>query len=706
MSEIKPKILLVDDRAENIFALKQTLKSLDADLIEAYSGEEALSMVLRHEFALILLDVQMPGMDGFETASFIRENAATSHIPIIFVTAISKEDKYVFKGYDVGGVDYLYKPIDPDILKNKVKVFLELYQKQQQLKTALGKVERLNYQQQLLLKCAGEGIIGLDLDGRIAFANPAACHMLDEHEDFIVGKVFKEFILKDEFMPEKNGGIPTDINVSQWQSNCIYSSSDTIFLRADGQQVPVEYTAAALSESGKKVHGGVIIFQDISDRKEVEKQLVYMAKYDHLTGVANRRLFKEFLEDAIARAERHKRYISLLFIDLDHFKDINDTLGHDIGDLLLMSVANRLKASIRKVDLVARLGGDEFAIVLDDITNEDDGHLVANKILNILTPTHQLAQHQLYLTPSIGVSTYPKDGRTPDTLIKAADKAMYVAKNSGRNGIRVFENSMMDEDLERAQIEQELRIAIEQEQFTLFYQPFVNAETHQVQGAEALIRWFHPVRGMIPPDEFIPIAEESGLIKELGYWVAKRACNDAKNWGIVGNNKNFILSINVSVRQICDSDFIQRISEILLESQFPSNALELELTESTLMTDPEETRRVLDKLKQIGLKVAIDDFGTGYSSLSYLRYLPLDTLKIDRVFIKDIGRDKHGEAIIKTTIMLAHSLNLRVVAEGVETLEQANFLRELNCEVLQGYYFYRPAREGEYQKEFLIATVE
>jgi diguanylate cyclase (GGDEF)-like protein/PAS domain S-box-containing protein len=689
------KILIVDDISANIFSLKLQLKSLEhIEVVEANSGEQALSQVLRHEFAVILMDVQMPGMDGFETAEVIRDNLATAHVPIIFVTAISKEEKYVFHGYDIGAVDYLYKPVNPVVLRSKLKVFIDLYRQQQQTREAYTKMKQLHRQQLLLLRCAGEGIIELGLEGDVIYANPAACSLLAYGSTDIQGKNCTT-LLNDDIL-SRSFDSPLIQPVSAWIPNQIYRDSEAYFRSSQGVIFPVDYTAAALTEEDNRITGGVLIFQDISDRKEVEKQLIHMAKYDQLTGLANRRMFKDFLDNSMIRATRHKRIVALLFIDLDHFKQVNDTLGHDIGDLLLKSVANRLQLVVRKTDLVARLGGDEFAIILDDISCVEDALRVGQKILVAMAPAHQLAGHELIHSPSIGVAIYPNDTNSAEGLIKAADKAMYHSKRHGRNQVQVYLTSMQEAEQREQRFEQELRYALEHNELVLFYQPIVDSQDFSVRAIECLIRWQHPSRGLVAPGHFIEQAEKLGLINEIGFWVVLTACQQGKIWQQSGHFCR--LSVNLSVQQLKDANFVEHIANILESTGFDARWLEFELTESTIMDDPEKACSVLNRIQALGARIAIDDFGTGYSSLSYLRHLPVDTLKIDRSFIRDIGRDSHCEAIIKSTVTLAHSLKLQVVAEGVETEEQALFLREQQCEWLQGYHFYKPMPVNELTK--------
>ncbi|OED43930.1 hypothetical protein ACH42_08795 [Endozoicomonas sp. (ex Bugula neritina AB1)] len=432
----KVKILVVDDRPENLLAMDKLLKPLGAEVHKVDSGEKALGEVLHHQFAVILLDVQMPGMDGFETATLMHSNKQTANIPIIFVTAINKDQAYVSKGYEAGAVDYLPKPIVPDILLGKVKVFLRLEEQRLQLEQVSQELRTISRNNKLLLDCASEGIMGLDKKGQITFINPTACNMLSGTEDAFLDTHISQFLFAGEDSPE-----------AQWEGSEIHQKclgeGEHLTLGSDlykvsGASFPVEINVAAMVDSQKKVQGAVLVFQDITERKKLEEQLLQMAKYDSLTGLANRSLFMEFLGASLARSERRNKITAVMFLDLDHFKEINDTLGHDAGDRLLNSVAKRIQNCVRDGDLVARLGGDEFAIVLDDVVDAEDARIVAEKILEDLKKPHDLGAAEKAVGTSIGIAAFPEAGKEPDSLIKAADEAMYVAKKGGRNGYRFY----------------------------------------------------------------------------------------------------------------------------------------------------------------------------------------------------------------------------------------------------------------------------
>lgn len=681
----KPNVLIVDDRPENLLVLEKVLSRLDINIVKADSGNKALSLILEHEFALVILDVQMPDMDGFETAALIRSDSLHHHIPIIFVTAISKDEKHVFEGYEAGAVDYLFKPINDQILLSKVSVFVAL----ETQRMALAGLYRQN---QLLLNCAAEGIIGIDKKGGITYANPMAAKKLEMKEDELIGKHIHLLMY-----PHGNG-----VSIPAWKDSPVYTvfvdgqnlkEPDGLFWRPHtGESFPVEYTVATLKEEDSKASGGVILFHDITERKQIENRLYQLAKFDRLTGLNNRTVFSEFLDREIGMAERHGRNLAVLLIDLDNLKDINDTKGREVGDMVLKSVAGRLKNSIRAGDLVARFEGNVFAVVLVDIINSESPAWIAKKILKQLTPSHNVAGYEIFTRAGIGITTYSNGHTTAEELIQAADIAMRQVEKEGTNAFRFFSPEMQEQVRERLWIEEDLRQYLEQDDLDVHFQPQVDAKNETIIGMEALIRWKHAEHGMISPVRFVSIAEESGLIMPMGAWIMKKACSDFVKFLSLIPDKKLILSIavNVSVRQLMQEDFVSFVKKTLTETNLSPECLELEITESTLLDDPKKALNALKGIHELGCRVAIDDFGTGYSSLSYLRRMQIDCLKIDLSFVRNIGKNKNDEVIVKAVINLAHHLGLNVIAEGVETEEQAAFLKKNGCDVLQGYYFGRP----------------
>jgi diguanylate cyclase (GGDEF)-like protein/PAS domain S-box-containing protein len=445
---------------------------------------------------------------------------------------------------------------------------------------------------------------------------------------------------------------------------------------------------AVRNEHGQVVEF-VMICSDITHRKEAENKIVYQANYDELTGLPNRTLFLDRLKQSIMRCKRESAMLALLIIDLDRFKNINDSLGHSIGDQLLKRVSEILESSLRKTDTLARLGGDEFAVVLAPIFGPRNASRVAQNLITKLSEPIRLSSYEVTIGASIGVALYPNDATFPEDLVKGADSAVYKAKEKGRNNYQFYTEDMQLAALRRLSMERDLRSALENEQFELHFQPQVDAKTELVVGVETLIRWNHPNKGWIAPIEFIPLAEDTGLIIPIGDWVLAQACLQIKSWQQQGIAPKSI-AINVSGRQFLASDFVKKVEKIVFDTGVNADSVELELTESMLVDDVELALQTLNKLKFMGIKLSVDDFGTGYSSLSYLKQFPLHTVKIDQSFVRDINTDEDDRAIVDAIIQMGHALGLYIIAEGVEEQEHVKYLTDVGCDALQGYYFSRP----------------
>lgn len=473
------------------------------------------------------------------------------------------------------------------------------------------------------------------------------------------------------------------------ENKSISFGMSSILLRRDGGEFGVEDIVTPIRDASGSLTGALLVFRDVSEARGMALKMAYLAQHDTLTDLPNRALMHDRMAQAIVLAGRHQRKAALLYMDLDHFKNINDSLGHPIGDKLLQVVADRLLTCVRYSDTVSRHGGDEFVILLAEIEYSQDAALCAEKMLNTLAAPIVIDSHQLHISSSIGISVYPDDGNDAETLIRNADTAMYHAKSSGRANFQFFRQALNDRIIQRQSLEGSLRNALEQHQFILHYQPKINLESGVITGVEALVRWQHPEQGVISPALFMPVAEECGLMQEIGQWVLREACRQAQVWRHAGLDIRRI-AVNISSLEFRARNFIGNTRAILAETKLPAEYLELELTEGALMADLETTQSRLTELKQMGVRIAIDDFGTGYSSLNYLKRFPIDTLKIDRSFVQCMTKNPTDAAIVSTVIGMGKNLNYSVVAEGVETQEQHLFLQAQLCDESQGHHFSRP----------------
>jgi diguanylate cyclase (GGDEF)-like protein/PAS domain S-box-containing protein len=686
--ENRAKLLLVDDKPENLLVLEKLLKNLPVEIYKATSGNQALSLTLENDFILILMDVQMPGMDGYEVKDVLSWDDRTKHIPVIFVTANYADEIHQLKGYQYGAVDYLFKPINEQILLSKVKVFLELYEQRLRL-------QQLQQRYQLILDTAGEGVIELDEKGIIRFCNPTAAKALKYTTKELIGKNFIIIFNNSETENVLNE-MPIYQECKQGKKS---HNEDTIFFNKAKAQVPVSYTATPLYNEQQNFSGIVVVFSDITLRKTTEEQLTQLALYDHLTGLPNRFLFERSINQALSKAARHRRSMAVMFLDLDHFKNINDTLGHDYGDLLLQKVGKRVQACLRLSDTVARLGGDEFAIILDEIESPRDARITAEKIIESLKPPFTLNSHEVFTSTSIGIAIYPITGENSASLIKNADIAMYKAKHQGRNSYCFYSSNMSEKNLFRLNLSQNLRYALERNEFFLCYQPRLNIETNKITEIETLLRWNHPQHGVVLPHEFVPLAEEAGLMLEIGNWVLATACQEAQPW-LNQYSEIKRLSVKLATSQLINIDIPALIQTILEKVEFDPHKLEIELHETLITTHIKRIEKTLQKLHALGISTIIDNFCTGYLSLSILKTLPIDALKIDRTFVHNIPANPNDTAIVKASIALAHSLNLKIIAAGVETEETIAFLKEQGCDQIQGFLFSKPLIASE-MSEFL-----
>jgi len=532
-----------------------------------------------------------------------------------------------------------------------------------------------------------DGIVTVADDGVIEFGNPAAARIFGCAPEALVGLRVGDLIAASQRARSHEGAAPAPLDIAALPRQSLL---EVVGRRRDGTTFPIELSVADLPEP----HIVAVTVRDITARKATEEQILFHATHDVLTGLPNRGLFDDRLATALKHCARQEDMLAVMFLDLDRFKIINDTLGHTIGDTLLVALSRRLRAAVRAEDTVARMGGDEFIFILRGLRGAEDAVKPAQKILEAIRPPFHVGGHELHVTASIGISLYPVDGPGPDQLLKCADMALYRAKEHGRDRLQLYNPTFNVRVFEQMVLEGRLRRALEQRQFLLLYQPQIELDSGAVVGFEALLRWRHPELGLVSPHEFVPLAEESGLIEPLGNWVLRTACQQYRAWREAGLPP-FRLAINMSARQFQRSGLEGRIREVLAETAMDAARLELELTESVLMQEGDHTAALLETLSDHGIGLALDDFGTGYSSLSYLKRFPITRVKIDRCFVRDIATGGGDAAVARAVIAMAHGLGVEVVAEGIETLEQLAVLRRYGCDEGQGFLLGRPVAASE-----------
>ena len=688
-----PVVLVVDDDDTARLWAQTSLGQAGFDVVEAADGLEALDVLQERRPDIILLDVEMPKLDGFGTCTRVRALPQFETVPILMVTGLD-DTTSIDRAYAAGATDFATKPINWSILSHRLRYMLrssEVVHKLATSQATLTNAQRIarlgNWEWELesnTMSWSDEvyRIIGLEPGAATPSVDTFLERVTSDQRDRI----------RTWFANASKTGQPANL-------------THLIFL-PDGSERSVHHEAETIVDTAGKTTHLQGTLQDITERQRAEDKIHQLAYFDSLTSLPNRESFKERLRQKVARATHHANPFATLFIDLDDFKRINDTLGHAVGDLLLKAVAERLVGGVRTSDavtrfadghgeeLVARLGGDEFTILVSDLQNSEDAAAVARRILAMLSKPFTLAGHEVFITPSIGIAVFPQDGEDAETLLKNADTAMYSAKRAGKNLYQFYDVSMNATALKRLTLDTHLRKALDQGEFVLHYQPQMDLVNGSIDAVEALLRWHNPELGMVSPAEFIPLAEENGLIIPIGEWVLRTACAQAKAWREDGLPLSRV-AVNISALQFAQTDFIALIAQILQDTGLEPNGLELEITETLLAMDVERTVHTLSVLKDMGLQLSIDDFGTGYSSLSYLKRFPIDRLKIDQSFVRDIVSDPDDAAIAMAVIGLASSMNLGVVAEGVETEAQLQFLKDKRCHEVQGYYLSRPLPPDE-----------
>ena len=688
MTEPRRTILVVDDSADARMVMRAALRKAGFDVREAEGGQDALNQFRAAACDLVMLDVEMPDMSGHEVCAVLRAEAGPQ-LPIVMVTGMD-DVASVETAFSVGATDFISKPVNWALLGHRVRYLFR------GLKTLqdLGAAEARNA---AILNAIPDLLFEVDIDGRFIDYRAPNNHLLSLPAEDLLGKSVADVL------PAAAAEI---CMVALHAAHANGASSGAQF------ELPLQEGGAwfELSVSSKAVRAGdtprlVVLSRDITERKRAEAGIAHLAHYDSLTGLPNRLSFLKRLDREVNAAEKRCTKLAILFMDLDGFKNINDSMGHATGDLILQQVAERLRDGLRPKDVLARaptlgadsrssegdlarLGGDEFTAMVLDIARPQDALAVASRIGAVMRKPFVLQGREVILTSSIGIALYPQDGTDAATLLKHADTAMYHAKKSGRDNAQLYCSSLTSDVVKRMDLDAGLRLALERDEFHLVYQPQVDAQSGRICAVEALIRWTHPTRGLVSPLEFIQLAEDNGLIDRIGLWVLRTACADGARWNRLGPPLK--VAVNLSPLQLNDAQLPGWVASTLAQTGLPAGLLELEVTEGALMANTTATRQSLHELRDQGISIALDDFGTGFSSLAYLTRMPISHIKIDKCFVTGLLQGGENEAIVRAVLAMASSLGMRVTAEGVETLGQAQALKAMACDGLQGFYFSRP----------------
>jgi diguanylate cyclase (GGDEF)-like protein/PAS domain S-box-containing protein len=689
MSHPHNNLLLIEDnpgdaKLVEIALTKTRFGPFQLEWVENLS--DGLKRLRKGGIDAVLADLSLPDSQGIETLDRIL--MAAPRIPILVLSGLDDED-IASQTVKHGAQDYLPKNhLDTYTLSRAVRNMIDRKIAEDALFT---EKERA----QVTLNSIGDAVLCTDSSGKITYLNTVAEKMTGWSRQEASGRPLADVFQIIDGVTRQPAENPMDTAVAQ--NKTVSLTANCILIRRDGHESAIEDSAAPIHDRDGNGTGAVIVFHDVSAARSMSLQLTHSAHHDFLTDLPNRILLNDRLTHAIAAARRDRRKLAVLFLDLDGFKHINDSLGHAIGDKLLKAIGERLLAAVRKSDTVSRQGGDEFVVVLSSIAQSEDAALSVTKIIASIIAPYSIDLHDLHVNVSVGISIYPDDGADAEALIQNADNAMYHAKEHGSNNCHFFNEEMNVQAVRRQFLEARLHRALERHEFVLNYQPIINLKSGQVTGVEALIRWRHPERGLIPPAEFIPIAETCGLIVPIGRWVLREACMQAREWqdAVLPHIR---VGVNISSVEFRDKNFLANLRAILNETGLAPCHLELELTESVLMQHVDSTAHVLGELSAMGVHLAVDDFGTGYSSLSYLSQFPINSLKIDKSFVQQITSEHHDAPIINAVINMGRSLRQRVTAEGVETREQLAFLQSQGCDEGQGYYFSYPVVAEQFAK--------
>jgi diguanylate cyclase (GGDEF)-like protein/PAS domain S-box-containing protein len=684
-------VLAVDDKLDLLSSIKSLLEVYGYRVLTASGGRDAITLIQTHSIDTIILDLKMPDLNGHQVMDYLKENK--KEIPVLVVSGETGFDS-VSKALKAGAYDFIRKPYVAEELVNAVKHAIKNKVLSSENKSMQDQVKHSESLRRFMVNSSPDIIYMLDAHGHFTYINDSVQKLLNIPKASLLGQHFSTLLSEDQLKTHpfvlnerRSGDRKTQNHELHLRRRIQYDSPSS----AGTLSIPFEVSSMGIYEkdqdTGKDRYKGTYgIARDITARKQAESVIRFQAYHDLLTGLPNRSLLKDRLKLAISQARRSSEKVVFMFLDLDRFKIVNDTLGHAIGDQLLQAVARRLQSCIREGDTLSRFGGDEFALLLPRIRSQEDAEAIAEKIITILSEPFHIEGHELYLSVSIGITVYPESGDTMDAMIQHADIAMYDIKGNGKNGFRFFNEDMSAEYSRRLSLERDLRSALEKDQFEVLYQPLVDANDGQLFGLEALVRWKHPELGMLKPKDFISIAEETGCIISMGEKVMQKVCSDLQFW----NSPDLRVAINFSLIQVAHPGFLNMMLDNIGRYELKPSQFEIEITENVFISDHKD---IIDKLKRLhdqGLHITIDDFGTGYSSLSYLHQFPISTLKMDQSFISSLDDHPRESCIVSAIVSMAKGLNLNLVAEGVETEKQFLYLKKLGCHGMQGHLFSEP----------------
>ncbi|RMP58905.1 hypothetical protein ALQ18_00455 [Pseudomonas marginalis pv. marginalis] len=678
-------LLVVDDYPENLSSMRALLQREDWRVITASSGLEALELLLAHEIDLVLLDVRMPGMDGFEVARLMRGSQRTRMTPIIFLSAHAQSSAAVLEGYASGAIDYLFKPFDPNILKPKVQALLEQQRNRRALQRLSHDLESARAFNASVLDNAAEGILVVGEGSVIEYANPAISRLLNATMAELQGESFLSFLQKPH--------VPTWLGFPMFEAyrkGQTWRQHDAILRTGRGQQVPVALSCAPLPAEQKAM---VVTVLDMSEVRHLHQQLEFQAVTDPLTGLLNRRGFHQAVENTLLRSERNGLSLVLLYLDLDGFKRVNDTLGHDAGDRVLRWVSEQMQACLRSYDILGRMGGDEFTALLE-LEFPEQAAKISEKLIERVSVCQQVDGLDVMLGASIGIATFPDCGSDLNGLLRAADIAMYEAKRAGRQQYRYYDQEMNGRARSRLMLEDSVRSAIQNKDFTLVYQPQVSLDDGRLRGVEALLRWQHPSVGDVPPGLFLPLLEEARLISQLSTWIYQQVAAQRQAWHSTFD-EDLVLSVSLSSSQFNMPNLASQLQQVIERHGLQGRQLEVEISEDSLMNNVDEANKQLKLLRQLGVRIALDDFGLGRCSLAHLRDLEFDTLKLDPQLVARLPGSVRDAAMARSIIQLCGHFDVLVIAEGVETLEQSHWLKANGCSFIQGPWAAQPLMAEE-----------